>query len=334
MRASRPLRRVARATIERALLRVAAHKWSLAVLNMIYRRLGTGAHAWLQGRFAKLFRSGQHRLAKSTWTLPFAGRTIALPMHPDRAWLDWDAAFSTLGHEPAIKSTYRTVLTARARPDLFVDIGGNYGTHSLLFLVAGVDTLTFEPNSSCHEYFREVCALNGVKPRLEHAALGAAPAVLQLQYPERETWLGSIDPDVVAELERSGGLRSERVTVRTLDDFEQHFRGRQSLVKIDAEGHEAAILAGGERILRDHRPVVIFEVHGPLRRARVREILDRHHYSIAGLPILPDAAITPMDDASYAGASVDDFLAIPAERFASSGVLRPDDLFSGSLSRS
>jgi FkbM family methyltransferase len=278
------VRRVLRIGIERALVTLASRRWTLSLLNALYRRLGSSVHGWMQPRYAKLFRDGDHRLAEGRWVLPFAGRNVALPLKPHRAWLDWDAAFSLLGHEPVIKESYRALVQAPMAPDLFVDVGGNYGTHSLLFLVAGIEAITFEPNSACHEYFLEACSLNGVHARLEPVALGAAPGRMALCFPERETWLGSLDADVIALLGNRPGMRSQLVEVRTLDDYEPQFAGRRVLVKIDAEGHESAVLDGAKRTLGRHRPPVIFEVHGAERRARARERFARLGYEIATLP--------------------------------------------------
>jgi FkbM family methyltransferase len=321
------IRRLLRVAIEKTLLMMATRRSTLRALNAIYRRLGTPVHTWMQPRYAKLFRDGNHALAESRWELRFAGLPVVLPLHPWRAWLDWDAAFSLLGHESEIKRSYHALLKGPTPPDLFVDIGGNYGMHSLLFLVCGVEALTFEPNSACHDYFREVCSLNAVRPRLEHAALGAEAGEVELYFPERETWLGSLDPDVIAELRGRTELRVERVAVRTLDEYERQFAGRRVLLKIDAEGHESAVLRGAERTIRTHRPLVIFEVHGERRRARVLEQFTAFGYRLAPLPIDPGQAIVALGPDEFMRASGDDYMAIPGERFAPDGRTPVDALF-------
>jgi FkbM family methyltransferase len=324
------LRRVLRIAIEKALLFMATRNGTLRLLNAIYDRLSTPVKAWMQPRYAKLFREGGHVLAESKWKLNFAGRPVVLPLHPNRAWLDWDAAFSLLGHEPEIKRSYQTLLTTRTPPDLFVDIGGNYGTHSLLFLVCGGEALTFEPNQACHEYIREVCALNGVRPRLLHAALGAEVGELDLHFPERETWLGSLDPDVVAELRGRLGVLTERVRVRTLDEFEPLFAGRRALVKIDTEGHEASVLDGATQTLTRHRPPVLFEVHGSHRRTEARRRFERLNYEVASLPILPDRPLLALSVDAFMRAKGDDFIAVPTERFSRTGEASANALFAPS----
>ena len=311
------IRRWARVLAEGTLRMLAARTVGLRVLNAAYRRLGKGPRAAVHSRFAGLYRGRAGRLADGIWTVDFAGKEVRLPMRAERAWLDWDVALSALGHEPTIKETYETILASSSPPELFVDIGANYGVHSLFFLVAGVETLTFEPNSTCHAFFREACAVNGVSPRLEHVALGDSAAAVDLYFPERQTWLGSINPEIIEQLKAQPGVRHERVEVRTLADYAGTFAGRRALIKIDAEEHEAPILAGAASILERDRPLVIFECHRPRRRA-VLEQLSRHRYLLVQLPLRPGSRPVVLSASDFEQHQADDFLAIPAERLTDS----------------
>ncbi|CAA9891487.1 conserved hypothetical protein [Candidatus Methylobacter favarea] len=77
-----------------------------------------------------------------------------MPLTSERFWLDWDTAVSITGHDIEIKQTYEALIGSSEPPELFIDIGANYGTHSLLFLVHQIKTITFEPNASCHDFFQ------------------------------------------------------------------------------------------------------------------------------------------------------------------------------------
>lgn len=308
------VRHLARTVVEKILWALAAHRSGIRVLNVAYRRLGWAGRGAIQSRFAGLFRQGQHRLANGSWSVRFAGRELTLPLRANTAWLDWDAALSVLGHEVAIKATYETLLEGPMRPTLFVDIGTNYGTHSLLFLAAGVDVLSFEPNSACHGYFRDVCRLNGVTPRLEHVALGEQPGHVDLYFPERETWLGSLNPTVIERLKTLPDVRTEHVQIRRLDDYAAAFDGRHLLVKIDAEDQEHAVLRGARETLDHHRPLVIFETHRGNSRGALFELFASHQYRIANLPLRPDAPPSLTDRDGFASCPVDDFIAIPEEQ--------------------
>lgn len=325
-RARVAIRRVARVVVEQIAFALAARAWGVRLLNAGYRRLGVAGRGAVHLRFAGLFRASDRRLAPAVWSVPFAGAEIRLPLRADRAWLDWDAALSLLGHETAVKQTYETLLTGGARPDLFVDIGTNYGTHSILFLAAGVPTLSFEPNSSCHDFFRELCAANGVTPHLEHAALGDQSGTVDLYFPERETWLGSLNPRVIEQLKRQPGVRSERVAIRALDAHREAFTGKRVLIKIDAEDHELAVLRGAVETLTRTRPLVIFEAHRGNARAALVDFFGEHGYRIARLPLLPGTPVRLLTRDVFEAAPVSDFIAIPAERLTEAGAADGDAL--------
>ncbi len=55
--------------------------------------------------------------------------------------------------------------------------------------------------------------------------------------------------------------RELRVETTSLDDFVAARASRLDVVKIDAEGNELAVLQGGERVLREHRPALALALH-------------------------------------------------------------------------
>jgi FkbM family methyltransferase len=73
----------------------------------------------------------------------------------------------------------------------------------------------------------------------------------------------SIDQRVWAEIDRV--QNQERITqvpveTESLDDFfELNNLGRCCFIKIDVEGHEELVIKGAEKMLRNFRPIVIFE---------------------------------------------------------------------------
>jgi len=120
-----------------------ANRTCRACLNAAYRGLTLDQQATVHARFAKLFRERGELREPGFWTVRFAGRRVRMPLRPFSMWLDWDNAVSLSGHDIEVKKTYLSLLGSRRRPELFLDIGANYGTHSLLFLVHGVDTIAF-----------------------------------------------------------------------------------------------------------------------------------------------------------------------------------------------
>lgn len=198
------------------------------------------------------------------------------------------------------------------RPDLFIDVGCNYGTHSLLVLVSGVETLSFEPNVACHEYFRTVCRMNGVASRLYPVTLGESYDWLELHYLEQGTRLGSFDPAVADKLKTRPGVRMELVEVRRLDDFLDEIRGRRVLLKIDAEDFKYSVLAGAKELLRDHRPMVLFEAHRLPGRALLFSLFEEAGYVITRLPIVRGERPSIVSRSAFADEPGGDFIALPS----------------------
>ena len=53
---------------------------------------------------------------------------------------------------------------------------------------------------------------------------------------------------------------------------------RVSIIKIDVEGHEAAVLDGARWTMRLHRPVIFIEVLAGARIDRLNDLISRRHY--------------------------------------------------------
>ncbi len=283
------------------------------VVNFIYLRLPPTQRAKFHQEFSKIFRDGRVPRRDGIWIVRFAGKTIVMPLRADRFWLDWDSAVSITGHDIDVKETYRALLESPSSPEWFVDVGANYGTHSLLFLMHNVRTLTFEPNVACHDCFLELCRMNHVEPALEPVALGERPGVLELAYPTRDTWLGSVDKCVIEELAGSHELIRRDVEVRMLDAYSGRFGSGPGLVKIDAEGSELSVLRGGEDTLRTLRPRVIFESNKVSERSGLFEFFLRQDYRIFGLPFSSTRAGLPFLAEAFEESAATNFIAVPSE---------------------
>jgi FkbM family methyltransferase len=236
-----------------------------------------------------------------------------MPLGSRSFWLDWDSAVSIVGHDIEVKETYETLLRSKlGKPELFIDIGANYGTHSLLFLVHKVRTISFEPNSECQKTFRAMCDLNRVTPTIEAVALGARPGFTEIAYPERDTWLGSTHPQTIERLSRSDDLIRRKVIQKTLDDYLPLMAKRNTLIKIDTEGNELAVLQGGVGVLQSARPVLIFESHRDESRSPIYDFLVSQRYSVSTLPYNPLREFRPFTREQFASHHATNFVSRPA----------------------
>lgn len=285
-----------------------ARRW----LNACYRRLSFRQMSAFHGRFAKLFREVGAPVDEGRWVIDFGGRQVLAPLTARRFWLDWDAALSILGHETEIKRTYLSLIRSPTPPDLFLDIGAGYGTHSVLFLVHGIETVSFEPNASCHDYFRELCALNGVTPSIVGVALGDSAGWADVWFPETETWLGTTNPGIRQELAIDRQLVTRRVEQATLDEQLGNNGHRGLLLKIDTEGSEYAILRGAARTLEAHRPLVIFESFRDQDRNELFALLRAFRYEIHDLPWARERSGAALERSTFCESPASNFIAVPA----------------------
>jgi FkbM family methyltransferase len=266
-----------------------------------------------------MFRDRQQPRLQDIWKVDVAGVAVTMPLRGAEAWLDWDLAMSLIGHELEIKQTYLYLLRDQ-RPSLFLDVGANYGLHSLLFLSHGVPAVSFEPNPACHDYLRTAAQLNHLSAELQPVALGAIVGSTDLVFPEGETWLGSSEPEVRERLVRSSQRVTRlRVPQTTLDEFLRRDGRRPDLIKIDTEGNEAAVLEGARDTLRTARPLVIFESWRDTSRDQVFFRLDEAHYRIYSLPYRPTGPGPALDLVGMRQYRDTNLIAVPAERGTVSG---------------
>ena len=283
------------------------------LLNGLYLRLNAGQRRFAHSKFAKIFRGVSSGIQTGEWVVEFLGRKVRLPLRQESMWLDWDTAISILGHDTEVKETYAYLIRSETPPELFIDIGANYGTHSLLFLTHGIRTMTFEPNVHCHDYFRTVCLVNGVMPRLEPVALGSESGFVDLSFPEQDTWLGSTSAPVMLKIADMQNVTTWQVPRKTLDEYLPELEGHRVLMKIDVEGSELEVLRGASMILRKVRPLVLFESWPDDRREGLLGFFRARDYVIAPLPWKGPGRVNWNWLDFFAGAEAINFIAVPQE---------------------
>jgi FkbM family methyltransferase len=102
-----------------------------------------------------------------------------------------------------------------------------------------------------------------------------------------------------ASLERKNASAGQlyRVPVRRLDDLCRDVNKRISFIKIDVEGHELKVLAGGTETLRRHRPNLLIEIeqrHSPAPIGQTFSFLTSMGYR--GEFLDPEGARIPLEE--------------------------------------
>jgi FkbM family methyltransferase len=296
----------------RVLMRAFAAKTATrSVVNIYYNLLTYSAKGRFHRRYSKIFRL--HRVdSDGLWRVNFANQKIVMPIRTSSSWLDWDHAVSIIGHDDEVKETYATLVMSNERPELFLDVGANYGTHSILLLSAGIPVIAFEPNAQCGEIFQTMCQLNGLHGRWEQVAIGNRNGTIELTYPERDTWLGTVSRDHAETLGHYEGLNTCVVPLRTLDAYLDDVNTvKRILIKIDVEGFEREVFQGAARLMADYQPKIIFESADQDTRPELFELLDIRGYAVYSLPWRPTRIEPPLDCDTFRNSTAGNYIAIP-----------------------
>lgn len=281
-----------------------------AALNRLYDRFTFSECRAFHAVFAKIFRDRSPSMEAGVWEVTFADRTIRIPLQPETLWLDWDTGVSIRGNDIEVKETYEFLVASPFCPRYVVDVGANYGTHSLLFLSHGVRVVAFEPNPACHPIFTRLLRANGLDGKMEALAVGDAEAMVQLVFPERETWLGAIRPRAAPALREHSELRQARVQMICLDAYLAVHGIVPDLVKIDTEGFEGAVLRGAQKTLTAHAPLVVFEANDRAERPALRALLSRLAYEVFALPV-KERSLKRLGEREFLESKGTNFMAIP-----------------------
>jgi FkbM family methyltransferase len=222
-------------------------------------------------------------------------------------------------YEPNTLCLVRALL---GKGDIFIDVGANVGVISLVASKRVGPTghvYSFEPSLREYENLRDNLERNNaahVKPLHAAVASSSGHATLRVA-PSSHSGLNTLGGTLSYAV---GTERIEQVATITLDDFVDHEKiARVALVKLDVEGAEGSVLQGAERVLRDLRPSLIFEVFSRSLEANgssvknVEDQLRRARYQLYSISD-DSARLHPLD--VLGGCDEQNVVALPAERSA------------------
>ena len=306
-----------REDLKRGVRWMAARRFPRQMLNFYYSGLSYERKAAFHEEFSELFDGYNGRFDDGVWEVVFRGTRIKLPLRKEKAWLDWNLAVSVLGHDAEIKQSYEALLSLPQPPKVVLDVGTNFGTHSILFLASGMRTVSFEPNPNCHAYLKKICEWNQVECQIEQIALGDREGAVELCFPQDREWNGT----VLAS--QKDGLESDEVMVRidirqtTMDDYVERHMLRPDLIKVDTEGAELLVLRGARQTLTKFRPLVVFEALPEAERAQLFSSFSDLGYGVCRLPVSARESPVEMSPLEFQHSKSNNFIAVPAEELRS-----------------
>ncbi len=158
-------------------------------------------------------------------------------------------------------------LRAHLNGGVLVDVGANVGSVSLLLADRINRAILFEPNPVAAARARENIAINQLPFEVHELAVSDVQGTVELED------AGGASPCNRTVIGFETKVRTRTVRRVALDEFldDKLISSEISVVKIDVEGHENAVICGMKRLLREKRPrLVMFEY---LQRTNLSEVL-------------------------------------------------------------
>ncbi|CAN5587145.1 hypothetical protein BH11MYX1_BH11MYX1_40320 [soil metagenome] len=179
------------------------------------------------------------------------------------------------GFEARERDVAAALFATRGAARAIVDVGAHVGIHALawakMFVQAPV--VAIEPAPSTVAQLARNVKRNGLHDRVRvlECALGERAGDGALQIAADDAYSGLFDTG------RKPIHAIVPVRIRTLDEVAADLAVPLGLVKIDVEGHERAVIAGGRATIERDHPVLFVEIYGgvasnPAPAATVDEI--------------------------------------------------------------
>lgn len=166
-------------------------------------------------------------------------------------------------------------------------MGANVGLYSYRLSKVCRRVEAFEPNPDCLAVLEAYGAQN---VRTHRVALSSEPGTLVLNIPVVG---GILQPGLGSAIMPSGvDSVSIEAPKRRLDDFD--FTD-VCFIKIDVEGHELEVLAGAERTIRRHHPVLLVEIEERHQQAGMQAVFSvAADYGYSGFFVF-EGSLQPLD---------------------------------------
>jgi FkbM family methyltransferase len=158
-------------------------------------------------------------------------------------------------------------ICAEGKAGVIIDVGSYGGLFGIAAKLLGNEVLAIEPKPIMIRRTRANAALNGVSFKVIKAAASDNEGTANLGFnPAIALTSGS-------SLERKGPAFMQIHTVM-LDNLVIPPPGKVGAIKIDVEGHEAAVVRGAISLIEEHKPTIIIEVlSDDARRKAVEDLL-------------------------------------------------------------
>lgn len=134
---------------------------------------------------------------------------------------------------------------------VFVDVGSNYGWHSIKSSLFCKLVYSFEPQKYIHDVQKMNITENNISNiRLFNCGLGDVN-----EYKEMSP--NKYDSVSINMGDLSVGIGGEKIEIKTLDSLEI---SKVDFIKIDVQGYEKYVLSGAKNTIKNSNPIIIIEM--------------------------------------------------------------------------
>jgi FkbM family methyltransferase len=192
-------------------------------------------------------------------------------------------------HDPDQAEEFRSFLSHCSDRMFLFDIGAHFGVFSLALAQFGGKAVAADPSPIATKMIETEVALNKCADRVR---------VLQAAVSDVNGEMGLVSSGTFSEgyfKVEQGRLASDLTPTQalTVDQMSVHY-GAPTHIKIDVEGHEAAVLRGAKETIARHAPLLFLELHSEMVRdaggdpnetLKLVESAGYRTFDVAGQPI-------------------------------------------------
>jgi len=176
-------------------------------------------------------------------------------------WIHLNPRYEMEYLEGGYEAPVERILLSNLRPGtVFYDVGAHIGVFSLIAarnLGAHGSVIVFEPDPSNVRRIKEHASRNQLDA-IQIIPKAVCSTVGRLRF-QRASFQSSMNRGVLVE-DAAAEVSTIEVESITLDAIARE-HALPSLIKIDVEGFEAAVLQGSEEIFRSAKPLLVCEIH-------------------------------------------------------------------------
>jgi FkbM family methyltransferase len=201
------------------------------------------------------------------------GEGLTLLLNPRWQQRMWQGTY-----EPSVQ---RAVAPFFAPGHVVYDVGGGIGFYSLAAASRGAEVFMFEPDPKNIAGIERHAQMNGLSDAFTLVPMAAFSRTGTLQMEPSKLGHGP-GHAIATEIWDSGSGDRFEARCTTLDDFARN-HPQPHLIKVDAEGSEAEVIKGAERLMREAGPALLCEVHDVELTEEVERVIRSRNYQLTRL---------------------------------------------------